>query len=443
MRNMKSVSKAIHMFQISRGHRELVTCGRRVLRFGIAIRCCLLLASLMVLTTSGCNALKGMGKKHDHPVLIEAPHRVTNLAKDSDDETKIADAETDAPEKAKVVATAAIAPVGTDPWADWTDDTAIYNSNIAATVNGYPILNGDVLDRYSGYLIDMRKSMRDKRVPPSEYEKVREMFVQRDLPSHIQRRLLVETMKSSLKTEQVKLLNDHLDAMFEKEVEKLKRELKVSTRTELELELNKKGTTLQNVRDQFATERMAMEYVSMKMEKPDHIDRMDLLAYYQAHLDDYAVAANVTWEQIQVSVTPAMTKAKAKERMQEALEELSSGTSFDVVAKKYSDGPTSKDGGLREEMEVGSLKDTKLEKMLFDMPVGKLSSVYEAPEEFQFVRVKKRAAAGRKQFGDVQDEIRQKMENEQNKKRPEKLFKKLFSEAIIETKYDLPSIAPK
>ncbi|HEY4258733.1 MAG TPA: peptidylprolyl isomerase [Schlesneria sp.] len=441
---MKSVSKAIHMFQISRGHRELVTYGRRVLRFGLALRCCLLLASLSVLTTSGCNALKGMGKKHDNPVLIEAPHRVAGLANDSDDETKIVEADDiETPEKTKVVATAAIAPVGTDPWAEWTDDTAIYNSKIAATVNGFPILNGDVLDRYSGYLIDMRKSMREKRVAPSEYEKVREMFVQRDLPSHIQRRLLVETMKSSLKTEQIKLLNDHLDAMFEKEVEKLKRELKVSTRTELELELNKKGTTLQNVRDQFATERMAMEYVSMKMEKPDHIDRMDLLAYYQSHLEDYAVAAHVTWEQIQVSVTPSMSKAKARERMQEALQELSSGTSFDAVAKKYSDGPTSKDGGLREEMEVGSLKDTKLEKMLFDMPVGKLSSVYEAPEEFQLVRVKKRAAAGRQQFGDVQDEIRQKMENEQNKKRPEKLFKKLFSEAIIETKYDLRSIAPK
>lgn len=423
------------MFQISHGHRELAHVGRRVWRFGFDLRLCLVLLSLVSLTATGCNSLKGMGKKHDHPVLSEAPHRVTGLAQ-NEDETQVAEVET--PKKSQVIATS-----GKDPWADWEDDSAIFNSKIAATVNGFPILNGDVLDRYSGYLIAMRESMKEKRVPPSEYEKVREMFVQRDLPSHIQRRLLVETMKASLKPEQIKMLNEHLDTIFEKEVEKLKRELKVSTRTELELELNKKGTTLQNVRDSFATERMAMEYVAMKMEKADHIDRMDLLAYYQAHLDDYAVAANVTWEQIQVSVTPSTSKAKARERIEEAQEELAKGTPFEVVARKYSDGPTSKAGGLREEMEVGSLKDTKLEKMLFDMPVGKLSSVYEAPEEFQLVRVKSRSPAGRKQFGDVQEQIREKMEMEQNKKRPEKLFKKLFSEAIIETKYDLPNMAPQ
>lgn len=389
-----------------------------------------MLVGLLILSSSGC---KQFQKKHDHPVLIDAPKRVVGLAQ-NEDEVKVAAGPDGADSDVKQTGAKS---TGNLTWDDWEDDTAIYNSKIAATVNGAPILNGDVLDRYSGYLISMRDTMREKKIPPSEYDKVREMFVQRDLQSHIQRRLLVETMKSSLKPDQIKMLNDHLDAIFEKEVEKLKRELKVSTRTELELELNKKGTTLQNVKDSFATERMAMEYVAMKMEKAEHIDRMDLLEYYQSHLDDYAVAANVTWEQVQVSIGPSMSKSQARERVQEALKELSKGTSFEAVAKKYSDGPTAKDGGLREAMEVASLKDTKLEKMLFDMPIGKLSGIYEGAEEFQIVRVKSRAAAGRQQFGDVQEEIRQKMEMDQNKKRPEKLFKKLFAEAVIETKYDM------
>ena len=75
--------------------------------------------------------------------------------------------------------------------------------------------------------------------------------------------------------------------------------------------------------------------------------------------------------------------------------------------------------------------------MLFDMPVGEVSGIYEGPSSLQVVRVRARHEAGRTAFGDVQDEIRKKLEDEQNKKRPEKLFRKLMSEAVIETKYDM------
>lgn len=379
---------------------------------------------------TGCNALQ---KKHDNPVLIDPPKRTAMVQ--PDEANGLADANK---EGVVTVAGQKEKPrhFKADPWEDWEDDTAIYNSQVVATVNGAPILNGDVLDRYAGYLISMRESMRQKRVPPEEYEKVREMFVQRDLQGHIQRRLLVESMRSSLKPDQIKQLNGHLDGLFEREVEKLKRDLKVSTRTELELELNKKGTTLQNVKDNFTTERMAMEFVAIKMEKAEHIDRGDLLKYYQEHQEDYLIPAKIEWEQIQISFADKNAKAKALDQMKLAQRELKDGVPFETVAKKYSDGPTAKEGGQWDLMEAGTLADTKLEKMLFEMPVDKLSSIHEGEAALNIVRVKARQEAGKLQFGDVQDEIRQKMELEQNKKRPEKLFKKLYAEAVIETKYD-------
>jgi parvulin-like peptidyl-prolyl isomerase len=392
--------------------------------------------SLFATLISGIGC-KGLQKKHDNPVLMDAPRRVAQVEPD------------DVPQVAETSTTGTVDPVKNeedfprrkaDSWENWEDDTAIYNSKVAAQVNGAPILNGDVLDRYSGYLISVREDMQKKRVPPEEYVKLREAFVQRDLNSHIQRRLLVESMRTSLKPDQIKALNGHLDGLFEKEIEKLKRELKVSTRTELELELNKKGTTLQNVKDSFATERMAMEYVAIKMDRAEHIDRMDLLAYYQAHLEDYAIPTKVEWEQIQISFADGNSKAKAHERMTEALQELAKGVPFDTVAKKYSDGPSAKRGGVWEPMEAGSLADTKLEKLLFEMPIGKLSSIYEGPTELQVVRVKSRQEAGRTPFGDVQDDIRQKLELEQNRKRSMKLLKKLQEDAIVETKYDRPEM---
>ena len=387
---------------------------------------------LIVLNSIGCDALQ---KKHENPVLGDVPRRVSRLQdKDDDQYAQVP------PKKEGVTPAGGQKEPGKfkiDPWEDWEDDTAIYNSKVAATVNGAPILNGDVLDRYSAYLIGMREKMRKDKATPDDYNKIREMFVQRDLQGHIQRRLLVEAMRTSLKPDQIKAMNSHLDGLFEREIDKLKRELKVSTRTELELELNKKGTTLQNVKDGFTTERMAMEYVAMKMDKAEHIDRLDLLEYYQNHLDDYAISQKVDWEQIQVSFSDKASKEKAREKLNQALKELRSGAPFKTVASKYSDGPTAKEGGAWDGMEAGSLVDQKLEKMLFDMPVGEVSGIYEGPSSLQVVRVRARHEAGRTAFGDVQDEIRKKLEDEQNKKRPEKLFRKLMSEAVIETKYDM------
>ena len=244
-----------------------------------------------------------------------------------------------------------------------------------------------------------------------------------------------------MKPEQIKLMNTQLESMFDKEeVKKLKDQMKVSSRTELELELNKKGTTLQNVKDAFITEQMAMGYYQHKLGKPGFIDRLDLLAYYQAHPDDYAIPRKVEWEQIQVHYRDESPKAKteAMERMKKALKELAGGTPFDAVARKYSDGPTGKEGGQWEAMEAGTLADTKLEQMLFEMPVGKLSDIYEGPTELQVVRVHSRQEAGRVPLGDVQDDIRKKLEQEQRSKRAKEMMKKLKEDAVIETKYDAP-----
>ena len=405
-------------------------------------------AILLLLIVFPCAACNGVQKKHENPVMVQAPRR-THIEPDESTQVASTSSESaDATADGNQITTAS--GLKADPWADWHDDSAIYNSKVAATVNGAPILNGDVLDRYAGVVVAAREQMQhlwshpeklqkgQPRPTPDDFEQFREMLVKRDLAGHVQRRLLVERMKSSLKPDQVKAMNAHIDQLFDREIEKLKRELKVSTRTELELELNKKGTTLQNVKDNFATERLAMEYIVLKSEKPEPIDRLDLVAYYKEHVDEYAVPAKVKWEQIQASFGPERSKSEAKKQIDAARKELDSGVTFDQVAKKYSDGPTAKTGGERDWMEAGNLTDTKLEKKLFELPLGEISPPHEGPSEWQIVRIVERQKAGRTPFGEVQDEIRKKIEDGQNKNRPKKLFEQLFSEAIIESKYYLP-----
>ncbi len=418
----------------------------------------LLIVSSIPLT--GCDSLQ---KKHDNPVMVAAPRRVdpVETAETEETETKYADnsaeklKEDDGSDIEQVRMTLANRAAQKNPWEDWKDDTAIFNSQVAATVNGAPILNGEVLDKYAGYLISVREQLqkvaKDPKMlkpgqplpTPEDYAKHREQLIQGSIAVHIQRKLLVERLKAGLKPDQVKAMNSHIDELFEKEIQRLKQELKVSNKTELELELNKKGTTLQNVKDNFANDRLSQECIGVKSEKADKIDRPEMLAYYQAHEDKFQVVAKVKWQQIQVSITPEVNKKAARKTLDQAVSELNEGVPFEKVARKYSDGPNAKEGGTFDWMEAGNLADTKLEKKLFSMPLNKLSDVHEGPNYLCVVRVTDREEAGRKPFREVQEEVHGILELEMNRKRSKKFMRELFTSAVIETQYSLPQFVPE
>jgi parvulin-like peptidyl-prolyl isomerase len=407
---------------------------------------------------AGCNSVQ---KKHDNPVMVAAPRRVDAVDQD-ENETKYVDQRDatktpveDDGSDVMVVRGILDKSKNKNPWKDWEDDTTIFNSQVAATVNGAPILNGDILDRYAGYLISVREAMQKlaanpqlaqpgQPIPtPEDYEKIRYSAIQRDIASHIQKKLLVERMKGSLKPEQLKQMQGHIDQLFEKECERLKGELKVSNKTELELELNKKGTTLQNVKDNFALDRLSVEFIVAKSEKPEPLERPDLVEYYQSNPDKFLVSAKVKWQQIQISISPDVGRSAAQKKLDAAVAEINRGVAFDKVARKYSDGPTAKDGGEWDWMEAGNLADVKLEKKLFELPVNELSEVHENRDSLTVVRVTARQNAGRKPFEEVQEEIRTILVDLQNKNRPKKLFRELFSQAVIESQYSLPQFVPE
>ena len=472
----QTLKKGQGIFQLQRFPMLSITCPRLSPLFhtvsgqapaqdvaGIMRRALLLLLIAPCFQLAGCNALQ---KKHDSPVMVGAPRRV-DPADPDEAESKYADSGDAIDESTKheggkieqVGSTGAPkeddgsdpkkirAALTKNPWDDWKDDTTIFNSQVAATVNGAPILNGDVLDRYAGYLISIREAMQKAasdpknrgQIPtPADYERFRTDAIQKEIPGYIHKKVLVERLKSGLKAEQVKAMEGHLDELFQKEVTKLKQDLKVSTKTELELALNKKGTTLQNVKDNFALERLAGECIALKSEKPKPIQRPDLVAYYQSHEDLFQVNAKVKWQQIQVSVNPSLNKKAAIKKLEQAIAELDKNVPFETVARKYSDGPTAKEGGLWDWMEADNLADTKLEKKLFTMPTNELSEIHESPESVCVVRVTDRQEAGRKPFKEVQDEIRSIIEAEQNQNRSKKFIRDLFNSAVIETQYELP-----
>ena len=201
---------------------------------------------------------------------------------------------------------------------------------VVATVNGSPIFASEVLDRYGMQLAQARQ-----QVSPEEYRKLRSALIKRDLEGHIERRLLVSALRSTLKPQQSEMVDKQLDKGFEAEIARLKRELNVNTKHELEIEVNKQGTSLANLRNAFANQRLAREYLALKSKNGQKIGRQELVNYYQNNLDDYAIAGAVKWQQIVISRTGPGGDQAASKKLDQAIDDLKRDVDFANVARQY------------------------------------------------------------------------------------------------------------
>jgi parvulin-like peptidyl-prolyl isomerase len=129
-------------------------------------------------------------------------------------------------------------------------------------------------------------------------------------------------------------------------------------------------------------------------------------------------------------------REKARAKLDEALAELGRGDPFPDVAKRHSDHPSAKKGGQHDWYKPGDFGAKEVDQALFDLPVDQVSEAFETsqPPAFMVVKVTEREPAGRTPLADVQDEIRQALEQEERQKQVEGLLAKLRENAVV-TKY--------
>ncbi len=308
-------------------------------------------------------------------------------------------------------------------------------SQTVAIVNGSPILASEVLERYGTQLAEAKE-----KLPPEQYEEARKMLIQRDLDSHIERKLLANGLKSMLKKEQIKMLNGFINNAFNQEMERMMKEAGVTSKLELEAELRKQHTSLANLKTNFANQRMAMEFLGTKTKSDVELGRPELLKYYTDYHEAYFIPARVKWQQILVDFRKHGGQTGAKEHLNKIIEKLkpTRGKNFTEVAQELSDGPNAANGGRWEWTKQGSLADKRLDQALFELPAGRPSQVFESPDSFKIVMVDQREESKYTPFNEVQDEIKAHLERENKKIAAQKFIEEIKAKAEITTIFDEP-----
>lgn len=117
--------------------------------------------------------------------------------------------------------------------------------------------------------------------------------------------------------------------------------------------------------------------------------------FFKANRKAYATERRVRVAQI---VLPDRDRAEG------VLKRLKAGEDFDKVAREVSIGPEGARGGDLGFVERGTLPEA-IDRMVFSLPVGKLSRVVQSPYGFHIFKVQGRQEAGGGKFPDVREKL--------------------------------------
>ncbi len=302
---------------------------------------------------------------------------------------------------------------------------------VAATVNGRPILAADVLERYSMQIEQARQQL-----PPDKFEEARRQLLQKELPGHIEQQILIDAALSQLDDERRQAVEQQLDTLFEKRIEEMKGQLGVGTHAELEAYLQASGTTLSSVRKAFADQQLAMQSMSLHSGQEVSVSRQELMAEYERRIEEFTTPAQIKWQQVWISYAKHGGKDGALRVLDAAIRELKAGIPFDDIARKYSDGVMAANGGNWDWTQRDSLADSKVAQALAELKIGEISSVIQGEKAFQLVRLAARRPEQREPFADVQSQLSADLTKKKREQQAKETLERLKSKAVVVTMFD-------
>jgi len=275
------------------------------------------------------------------------------------------------------------------------------------------------------------------RIPPEKMKEVRLQLIEQRLKPLIETKLVVEDVRQHLPKKNLDALKETLKDQFAKrEIKKILKRMKLNTRAELEAKLAAMGSSLDRERESFIDRTVAQTWVRQQLHFDEEISHDEMLTRYHENLDKFKFPAEAKWQELAVRFDRSASKTDAYRRIAELGNQVLAGTPFEQIARNGSDGATADDGGLWDWTSQGSLVSTKLDEMIFTLPVGRLSQIIEDGTGFHIIRVIDRHEAGTVPFIEAQIKIREEIREEHLKKETSRYLADLRERIPVWTIFD-------
>jgi len=254
---------------------------------------------------------------------------------------------------------------------------------------------------------------------PARVAKEKELYAA-ELRRIIERELILDDMYSKLKKQGRVGLVDEIKEFAEKAADQSLRSIRASyglkTDEELQSILTSQGLTQQVIRRQIERQIMADEYVrSAIKEKARAPGFAEIRAYYEQHPAEFKIDDHVKWLDIFISLhkheSAAAARAHAeKVRGQAVASQNGPAADFVALVKQYDNGLAIGSGGVGVGSKRGEIQPPDVERVVWSLKPGEVSSLIETPTGYHIVKVAEREYAGVRPFDvKVQNQIREKL----------------------------------
>ena len=156
--------------------------------------------------------------------------------------------------------------------------------------------------------------------------------------------------------------------------------------------------------------------------------------YYQEHTDEFTREGSLSFRHILLMFSRYETKEEAKSAAEDILNRLKDGEEFGDLAKEYSRGPHSDEGGLWESDEVKDFRKDLVAK-ISNLKEGEISPIIDSSFGHHIFKIEEIIPSQTLTFQQTQNEIRNMLFREEFVKKREEYLKKLRKDVVIKRYY--------
>jgi len=237
-----------------------------------------------------------------------------------------------------------------------------------------------------------------------------------------QRDVLRDLIDQQLLLQKGKDLGITGDTELVKRLDEMRKEMKLETMEELEKAAEAQGASYedfkQNLRNQIITQRVIGQEVGSHLA----MNKDEVKKFYDQHKAEMERPEQVRLSEILIAPkTPAKSGgdgkpeppseteteaalAAAQAKAQDVLDQIHKGAKFEDLAKKYSDGPSAKDGGDLSYFKRGTLSK-ELEDKVFALKAGEVTDVIRTKQGFVILEASEHQMAGIPTMKEVEPRI--------------------------------------
>jgi peptidyl-prolyl cis-trans isomerase SurA len=182
------------------------------------------------------------------------------------------------------------------------------------------------------------------------------------------------------------------------------------------------------------SERMIVQAMRSKnVNKKPVVSPQKIDEYYRVHREEFTAKEQIKLRMIMIPAHANDGNAPAQRAMaEEILSKLANGAEFDRIAQIYSEDSSRDLGGDWGWIERKTLAPP-LEKVAFNMPVGKISNIIEFSGNFYILKIEEKKGGATRALAEVRSDIEKKLIQQEAQGLQERWIASLRSKAFIRT----------